>query len=475
MGMFDDLVPNQTGAAAPQPPLSYSVAPTNAGTFNDLIPESGGYRFNTLPLYRDAKGGYSPAVPGVVKNLYDTAVSGFTAPGDAYTGQLPTPYTNTPIAGDQARTSAGLEPRYNANIDPAEANGRAFDFASMFSPQSVATRAGEYVPGTLTTEQAPTAQQLKGAASAGYDAARASGATVPGDAVAAMSQQLQQTLQGDHGVIAKTAPKTFAILDELANPPAGGMGTYSGLEAARRGLSAIAGEGGTEGFAAQKAIGGLNPFIDSVAPQAADARANYAAAQRSNTISGELSRGNTGFAERADAAAHASHSGANFDNNLRQRVKNFLQNENNLGGFSQAEIDALNDVVKGSLTQNTARYAGNVLGGGGGLGGAIAGLAAGHYLGNGELGMALGLGAGRATKGLENTLARRSLNRVDEMVRMRSPLADALQTEGLLAQPALGRNSAVLRSILPGLLGMASQPAQPATPGILDFIRRGGA
>ena len=268
-----------------------------------------------LPFSTDAQGNASfdpnAGVLGGIQRLAQAAM----APGDVYSGKLPTPYSGS--------GSSQASP---------EVTNRALDFATAFSPTSVASRAGELIPGMASQTVVPSAQQLKDTAAKGYAAARASPVSVPGDAVANMAQGVQQTLLNDHGIIQETAPKTYAILDKLANPPkvassAGAaeihpnppgfdvhtngpagvlyadtieqaqamankyglgandntvVGTYPGLEAARRGLSAITTEGGTEGFAAQKAIPELDKFIDTISPEAATARANYAAAMRSN-------------------------------------------------------------------------------------------------------------------------------------------------------------------------------------------------
>ncbi len=429
----------------------------------DLKPPSTQWSGSFFPVSQDETGKYhfDPNV-GVLAGIR----SGLSAPADVVEGRLMTPYS-TP----RPPVSPGT---MSSQVDPNTIN-RAIDFTAVSgSPISAARRAGEFMPmGLMGDFGAPTAQQLKTVAAKGYDAARASDMTVPGADIAGMANQLQQTLQGEHGVIAKTAPKTFAILDELAAPPAGAVGTYPGLEAARRGLSAISSEGGTDGFAAQKAVGALNKFIDEMAPEAADARANYAAAMRSNALTGELDRANTGILEQAQARAEATHSGQNLDNAIRQRVASLLQSPDRVGGFSQAEIDALKGVVAGGPVQNIARRGGNLLGGGQGMhGGALGTLGAviGSHYGPevAGAGAAAPILAGAGLKKLENALSVRQLNNADEIVRQNSPLYRAMQSEGALTTPAIGRNSAVLRAILPGLISPTQQtPYQPSLAQLL--------
>jgi hypothetical protein len=353
-------------------------------------------------------------------------IDAFTLPYDVYSGRQQTPY------------GTGVE-------DPGFMQRTANMALSM--PTSLAPR-GPAQPGdwlTSTSAKIPTEQDLKTAADAGYAAARSAEMTIPASDVATMSQGLQQNLQTDFGAIPKTAPKTFSILGELANPPTGvnAQANYTGLEAARRGLQAIAGEGGSDGFAAQKVIPQLDSFIDTISPDAATARANYAAAQRSNDLTGNLDRAVTGIGERAEMGAAAANSGTNLDNALRQRVKAFIQSPDNVRGFSDDEIDALKSFVQGPTLQNALRKIGNVMGGGGGLGmllgGGAGALIGAHFGGEGLAGVgSMALPAvGAAIKSAENSMAKGGLNAIAGMIRQRSPLAQQWQA-GAPTIPTIG-------------------------------------
>jgi hypothetical protein len=111
------------------------------------------------------------------------------------------------------------------------------------------------------------------------------------------------------------------------------------------------------------------------------------------------------------------------------------------------------------------------MGGGGGLGqGVMAGLggAAGASTGNpllAFLGAAAPATTGALMKTGENALAKRSLNAVDEMMRMRSPLYE----QGLLAPqpitPQYRGTMETLRGLLPMLMAPPQRPpARPWTP-----------
>lgn len=369
-----------------------------------------------------------------------------TLPGDIYAGQ-------TPVFGQDTTWNP-------------EMISRASELAALASPVNPAVRAGDMaIPGVMraTMEHinpgAPTAVALKEASGAGYDAARAAGLEISGEAVVDLARGVQSDLIGQHGIIPISAPETYGLLDKLTQQPRGGFVTLDSLEAARQGLGKIIGAGGREGFAAQQAKNRIDEFLGELGPSAVvggpstpegiqalaqtlrDARGNYAAAQRSNALTGTLDRAATGIEERALNRAQATNSGMNVDNAIRQRVASLLERPQEVAGYSGPEIGMLNDVLQGGPVRNAARRVGNLLGGGGGLaqslmsgiGGTLGGMAAdtpGIFLGAASTPV-----VGSLAKTLANALARRSLNQADEAIRMRSPLYQST----LEAQPLARR------------------------------------
>jgi hypothetical protein len=108
----------------------------------------------------------------------------------------------------------------------------------------------------------------------------------------------------------------------------------------------------------------------------------------------------------------------NLGNTIRQKFRSILANPR---GYSDEEIAAMRSIVRGSYTQDALRIAGNILGGGGGLG-SLASAAAGHA----AEGMAGAIGfpaMGMGVRQLGNMLTVRKVNALDEMIRSRSPLA----------------------------------------------------
>lgn len=458
-----------TGTASPgfTPPPGYTSLPPGAQ------PDAS-YQGSILPFSLDASGKrYFDPSAGILGKAWDA----FKLPGDVWTGAQPTPYqTGVPDPGLMARTAnlAGfIDPQLRGTV-PGRSPIVPPRVGSQPTPVSAYGGLGSQVVPTTETPTygfgsnlVPTGQQLKAAADTGYTAARAAPTVIPSSVVASGATNLQTHLTSNFGLIPKTAPKTFDILDDLANP-AGTTTDYVGLDAALRELKGIGPNpvmGASDKFAASQVVPHLEQLIDTISPEAATARANLAAAKRADDITGELTRGNTGILERGEASAAAANSGENLDNNLRQGVKNFLRNPDNLQGFSQEEETALQDYVKGGVFSNALRKVGNLLGGGGGMGalhtGAIGALA-GHEAG-GLQGAVIG-GAtplvGWGLKQWENARASSQLDAIGQMIRSRSPLGEQFLNQNMRANTPM-----LNQAIMPGLLSPGASPSQPQPAG----------
>lgn len=427
------------------------------------------YSGTILPMSRDAQGNVSfdsnAGIVGMVKRAITGAGSAVALPGDVYTGK-------TSVIGPDGHTNP-------------EVIGRAAELAGLATPVNPAIRAGDRaIPGVakaLTREKpvVPTTEELAAAGKADITAARNSGLEVTSDSLANWSRQAQQDLF-EKGIHPVDAPATYAKLKELETAPAGSFVTASNLQSLRESLGHTAQNfnpnAAKDQLAASRSIGGLDKFLPSLDASSVVAgspaataqlfergRGNYAAAMRSNDITGVLDRANTGIVERAEARAQAANSGRNLDNTLRQKIASLLEKPKEVSGLSNAEITALNESMGGSGARNTARYIGNVLGGGGGFGQAFTGsLGAGvGAMFGGTPGAVIGAGvpiaAGAGAKSVANMLAKRSVKSVDELLRKRSPLYQ----ERLAASPMEAEKLATRETIARLLLAAGiAQPKQ---------------
>lgn len=449
--------------AAPPPPPGFVMQ----GGSDEAAPESF-HRSLLLPVGKDlTTGEIQPAlprlitgipdavagIPGAIANLpsaaknavvgaYNGIVSGVTAPGDAMSGRLP-------VFGPDGNVSD-------------EAIQRGFDFASIASPVNPGVRAGDTAFATFThsTPKAPTAEVLKEAADKGYKAAREMGVEYSSQSVADMAKRTQATLEAD-GFSDVTAPKTFATLQKLQNPPENSVATLSNVDAARRSFGKIGQDfaNPTDRAAGKRARGDVDVFLveppegavlagDGVQASRtiADARGNIAASKRSDTL--------TGIERSAELRAAASNSGANAANAIRQRTASLLENPKRLSGFNDAETALIERVARGDAPTNLSRALGNFLGGGGGLGAtastALTGAGAVLATGNpyaGAAGLAAPV-AGVAGKAISEALTRRALSAADEAVRMRSPLYQQMAKGSVPVASSAGANEAVIKALI---------------------------
>jgi hypothetical protein len=233
------------------------------------------------------------------------------------------------------------------------------------------------------------------------------------------------------------APKVWTALKKLIDAP-GGPGvavTGNNLQSLRHYFSEVSrGADPSEAKAAIEAINDLDAFVPKIpqvhvvggspfaaAQKWAEARGNWAAAKRAETMSWQ--------SYKADLQAGGTYSGTNIDNALRQKVKEILFNPNKRKGFSDAEIQNMEKIVNGTFTGNAMRYLGGLLGGGGGVGAGVA-AGAGAILGSGVHGSeGAGIGAialpatGAALRIGAGKLTANSIAKLDEAIRARSPLA----------------------------------------------------
>lgn len=361
--------------------------------------------------------------------------------------------SNAGILGTLKRAVMAPGDVLKGKFDPLgdEARARATEFAGAFSPIPAPMRAGERaIPGVLQNmkekkPKVPTAEELRAEATKGYNKARDSEVEYPAKSVTDMAGNVQRALEAD-GIIAELSPKTFTILGKLQNPPEGGVATVAGLDAARKALNHAAGDftNKTEQAAASRAIKAVDDFLmvggqegavagapaapgdiaaslrEQVARTIREARGNYAAASRSDKL--------TGIEENAELRASAANSGQNLGNTLRQRLAGLLANPKQLRGYSDEEVAAMKEVVEGTASSNTLRRISNLLGGGGGLGQTLvmgAGAGLGGYTAGGPgatIGATLLPAIGAASRSGANALTSRQVGKVDEMIRQRSPL-----------------------------------------------------
>jgi hypothetical protein len=374
---------------------------------------------------------------------------------------------------------------YEGKVDPLSDEGsmRALEAATIMSPMGAASRAmNPALNSRFATRKlppnAPTRKALKEATTAGYKQARALGAEFNPQSVKSWADDTVGKLNAE-GQIAKNYPEVHNLLDELRTVPnepgATSSITLESVDAFYRELGRLAGSpDAPKASAAAVVQGSFDDFIRSLdpadvvagttTPQRAaqilkDARGNAAAGFRSDRV--------TGLEKTSARRTAAANSGRNADNNIRQRLTSLIESHKGSRGLSKAEEQAIDDIIFGRPSKNAARYIGNLLGGGGGLGSALLSGATGvgGATAFGPTGAALGMippVIGAAARGTANAMTKKELKALDALIRSRSPIGEAMAGPSSTYQP--GVTQGLLESLM-----RAAPPTKPKSPGLIDY------
>ena len=279
---------------------------------------------------------------------------------------------------------------------------------------------------------------IRSAADLGYDAVRGSNVVINPDAAGVLANTIENRLiEAGYRPIANTPGQgVFSIVDELRNPLSNRQvigpdlsvrtaSTPADLEAVRKALN-VAGADPKSRDAVRIATKAIDDFYralpqvpgavvsgdaSKVATTIEQARANARAAIKSEQV--------TGVEEAAGLRTAATHSGQNYDNAVRQRFATILSNPKMRRGFTPDELAQMEKIVRGNVVGNISRRIGNLLGGGGGLGQAVA-SGMGAYAG-GPVGAGVVSFLGTALKKVENLSQARNVAKLDEMIRAAAP------------------------------------------------------
>ncbi len=215
------------------------------------------------------------------------------------------------------------------------------------------------------------------------------------------------------------APGVHSILDKVAMSGSGDLGD---LVAARKALRDNF-LGGPEAKAAGKALdiieGKIADLSSGVMRKIKDADQNYRAFMTDKELGKKLTI--------AEMQAAGEHSGLNLGNKIRQKASQAANSTKADRFYTDETIKALNQLNKGTATQNLQRYASNILGGGGGLGAVAAAYAGGQTFGEPSIGLAPL--AGLLLRKNYNRLVANQAKNTAAMIRAQSPLAQRMALE----------------------------------------------
>lgn len=420
--------------AAPEPPAEPGA------TFNERFPTPRQPQLSDaitdIPSeIANAAGEAIANIKGVSNRSEKGPVEGLLATGKAVLGvpQLAmSPITGAvrslighPMAQATQAIGGVIAPEIAAKQDPQQLYETAKGDVDLAMSAAGARKAASVPIKTV----APTIQELKAAAKADYQSPEVVGLEVGPTTIKDYANQAKSYLNND-GFDENVAPKTFGILSKLENIPSGATVTGQNFNSLRKMLGKAAGSiEPSEKAAASAAIERLDSFIPAIpkseviagdvgaAAQTLErARGNYAAAKQSEKIDQKL--------VQAEVRAAAANSGMNVANTIRQRMADVALNPKQARGLLPEEVAQAQAISEGTKAQNAMRMAGNILGGGGGLGTAVVGAIGG--IATGGPGAALPI-AGFALRAIGNKLTIRQAEKLSEAIRSRAPLASSTQ------------------------------------------------
>lgn len=427
-----------------RPQVAGSILPTSGDMLSKLKfyePQS------TAGKYAQTVGEFAPAAAMGPGGLARKAVT-----------QVAIPAIASEAAG-QATEGTAAEPwaRAAAGVGAGLAGGAAS--ALRGAPQAVA----------------PTLDAIQAARNADYAAVRNLGVTVRPAAVQRGTDAIAADL-AQQGLTDTVAPRTLAVLERLGNQAA--PATITDIDNARKVLGQIARGASSpssleriEAGAARQAVEGIDNFLPALTPGDLAAGAQHHAQTIEHLTN---ARGNAAAAFKAQALdraeynaannAAAANSGANGENALRQQLKSILNSPGRASQFNAAERAQMQTIVRGEGVRNAVRTAGNLLGGGGGLGALVA-AGAGHVALPG-LGVAAPL-VGYGLKRAGNAITTNRLNDLTANVRANSPLGQAMPQPAL--QPRLTAPQLAMLSAMLALQGSAGGlPVPQAEPPVMQ-------
>jgi len=291
-----------------------------------------------------------------------------------------------------------------------------------------------------TIAAAPSVDELANRSRALFQQADDLGVVVKPDAYRAFANDLAETVAKE-GVDAQVTPASSAALSRvLAEADSGAPLSLQALNTVRRVAQNAAGSPDpNERRIASLMIDKMDGFVDDLTPASldgGDAGAASSILKEARDLWGKMRRTQMvdGAVTRAERRAASTGSGGNVNNAIRQNLRSILDSPTKSRGFSPVELQAMEDVVRGTPTQNALRLAGKL-----------------SPQGNG-LSLILNLGAAGASGGATIPLTAAGMGAkmlADKGTQNSTRLARALVAQGGDAvQPQLGTQSGRLAQLL---------------------------
>lgn len=214
----------------------------------------------------------------------------------------------------------------------------------------------------------PTQEDLKAAAQRAYQAADDAGVVLGPDAVSRLRGGVEKTL-ADFGYAPELHPGVPGFLNNLGRMEGENV-TLKGMDTLRKTAGHLrASHDPSTAAIGGKLTGEIDNFLTGLSPSdvvAGDAAKAVSALREARGLWQRSSKADaiTRASDSAELRAASTGSGGNVDNATRQNMRQLLEKER---GWTPDERQALQDIVKGTPTQNALRLAGKLSPHGNGL------------------------------------------------------------------------------------------------------------
>ena len=280
------------------------------------------------------------------------------------------------------------------------------------------------------SSSSPSTEELKNAAEKNYKSEAVKSLVLKPTAIREFGNSAEINLTNE-GHSDQFASKTFDMLRNLQRVPENSFITGDNVNTLRKAFRrATESNDPSERAAAQSVIRQLDTHLSNIPEsdvisgdlpaatrQLEAARGNWAAAQKAELVDRKVAE--------AEARAASAGSGMNTANRIRQKMTDIYLDPKAMSGYNEDEKALIKKIVMGTTTENTIRMAGNLMGGGGGLGAAVVG-GIGALTTPGGIGGTIPIG-GALLKTLSNRMTLSQADKLSELLRSRAPLASSVQ------------------------------------------------
>lgn len=360
------------------------------------------------------------------------------------------------MAGEGAAYGAASAAGHDQDIATGAAIGAAGGAAGSVVGDAVSAGLSKAHGAIKGKPNVPDLENLRTAARQAYDRAENAGVIFKPEGMQRLGNTIKTEL-ADFGYHPQLQPRVSAVLSEIDRLGQGNT-TLKGVDVLRR----IANNVGASQDPSEKALGAMivskiDDFVSDIKFNdviAGNPMEGAAALKQARNLWSRVSKNERLIkaVEEAKNRAGATGSGGNVENATRQNVRKMLEKGR---GFTADEKAAMQQIVRGTKTQDALRLAGKLSPSGNGL---MAALGVGGAMVNPAIGVA-SLG-GMGAKALADRGVQQGVDALETLIRSGGNAAALQSAQGTLARLSQAQREALARFVMGGTVTAGNQPSQ---------------